>query len=357
MKKARNILALLLSVALIFTCLTACGKKDTNGGTAETSGDSSADVKERTIQIGHISGVSDDDKYQSLANYFAKYVSDYSDGKIKIEVVGGGGLGDERTMLEGMSLGTTDMAILTNSTLCQFVEEYMILELPYLFTNRFAANEFFTSTDLLDSMDQKLRDEQNCVVLARAECGLRHCVNNDHPYNTVDDLKGVKMRTMESEMPLAIFKAFGANPTPLAWSDCFTAVQQKTIDAVEIPINSIYSDGYYEICKYISLTAHQYASSLICMSDDLYSDLSDAEKDIISKAAKQAAQDQIQFLNDSEAEMIQKMKDNGCEINEPDLTSFKEAVEPVYQKYRDKFGADVFDPIVEQAQEISAKYN
>lgn len=351
MSYAKRILALFLSVILVLGCLAGCGSE--NGG-SESGG--ANEIKERKIQIGHISGVGEGDKYQTLGNYFAKYVSEYSDGKITIEVVGGGGLGGERDMLEGMALGTTDMSILTNSTLCQFVEEYMILELPYLFTNRFAANEFFTTTDLLDELDAKLEAEQNCVVLARAECGLRHSVNNDHAYNTVADFNGVKMRTMESEMPLAIFKAFGANPTPLAWADCFTAVQQGTLDAVEIPINSIYSDSYYEICKYISLTAHQYASSLICMSADLYNDLSDAEKDIIRKAAEQAAQDQIKFLDESEEEMLQKMIDYGCKVNEPDLSSFKDAVQTVYDHYRDYFGADVFNPIVEQAQEISAKY-
>lgn len=353
MRKTRKIVALLLSVLLALTCLTACSSDDS--GTSG-NGDNSNEIKERKIQIGHVSGVGENDKYQSLGNFFAKYVSEYSDGKITIEVIGSGGLGGERDMLEGMALGTTDMSILTNSTLCQFVEEYMILELPYLFTDRFAANEFFTTTDLLDALDEKLMNEQNCVVLARAECGLRHSVNNDHAYKTVDDLKGVKMRTMESEMPLAIFKAFGANPTPLAWADCFTAVQQKTLDAVEIPINSIYSDSYYEICKYISLTAHQYASSLICMSADLYNDLSDAEKDIITRAAEAAAQDQIKFLDAGESDMLQKMIDYGCEVNEPDLDTFKAAAESVYDYYRDYFGADVFDPIVEQAQEISAKY-
>lgn len=351
MSYAKRILALFLSVILVLGCLAGCSSE--NGG-SESGG--ANEIKERKIQIGHISGVGEGDKYQTLGNYFAKYVSEYSDGKITIEVVGGGGLGGERDMLEGMALGTTDMSILTNSTLCQFVEEYMILELPYLFTDRFAANEFFTTTDLLDELDAKLEAEQNCVVLARAECGLRHSVNNDHAYNTVSDFNGVKMRTMESEMPLAIFKAFGANPTPLAWADCFTAVQQGTLDAVEIPINSIYSDSYYEICKYISLTAHQYASSLICMSADLYNDLSDAEKDIIRKAAEQAAQDQIKFLDESEEEMLQKMIDYGCKVNEPDLSSFKDAVQTVYDHYRDYFGADVFNPIVEQAQEISAKY-
>lgn len=352
MSYRKRILALLLSAILVLCCLSGCNSDNGDNG----GNDDSADVKERTIQIGHISGVGEGDKYQSLGNYFAQYVSDYSDGKIKIEVVGGGGLGGERDMLEGMALGTTDMSILTNSTLCQFVEEYMILELPYLFTDRFAANEFFTTTDLLDEIDAKLASEHNCVVLARAECGLRHSVNNSHPYNTVSDFNGVKMRTMESEMPLAIFKAFGANPTPLAWADCFTAVQQGTLDAVEIPINSIYSDSYYEICKYISLTAHQYASSLICISSDLYNSLSDAEKDILTRAAEAAAQDQIKFLDESESEMLQKMKDYGCEVNEPDLTEFKAAVESVYDTYRDRFGADVFDPIVEEAQAISAKY-
>ena len=245
--------------------------------------------------------MAESDKIQKFATLFADKVAAYSDGKIKIEIVGSSGLGGERDMLEGMSLGTIDMAILTNSTLCQFIEEFMILELPYLFSDRYAANEFFTNSDLLDDLDAQLKEQNNCVVLSRGECGLRHSVNNDHPYNTVSDLRGVKMRTMESEMPLAIFQAFGANPTPMAWSDCFTAVQQGALDAVEIPINSIYSDGYYEICKYISLTGHQYATSLMCMSTYLWDELNDAEKEIFSKAATEAAQEQIAFLDACEA--------------------------------------------------------
>lgn len=356
MKRMKKTLSLALALLLILSqtmFLSGCGN---NGGSEGEEGNSAEEITERTIQVGHVSGVGENDKYQKFATLFADYVSEYSDGKITIEVVGASGLGGERDMLEGMGIGTIDMAILTNSTLCSFIEEYMILELPYLFTNRFAANEFFTTTDLLNDLDTRLANENNCVVLARGECGLRHSVNNDHAYNTVADLKGVKMRTMESEMPLAIFNAFGANPTPLAWADCFTAVQQKTLDAVEIPINSIYSDSYYEICNYISLTAHQYATSLMCMSGDLWNSLNDTEKEIFTKAATEAAQEQIKFLDATEADMLQSMKDYGCEVNEPDLSSFKEAAETVYDHYRDYFGAEVFDPIVNAAQEISAKY-
>ena len=250
----KRMLAFFLALVMAFGLLSGCGSKPAaNGGDGNGAEDLSG-ISERTIQIGHVSGVAESDKYQKFATLFADKVATYSDGKIKIEIVGSSGLGGERDMLEGMSLGTIDMAILTNSTLCQFIEEFMILELPYLFSDRYAANEFFTNSDLLDDLDAQLKEQNNCVVLSRGECGLRHSVNNDHPYNTVSDLRGVKMRTMESEMPLAIFQAFGANPTPMAWSDCFTAVQQGALDAVEIPINSIYSDGYYEICKYISLT-------------------------------------------------------------------------------------------------------
>lgn len=350
-KKSISIILVLAMIVVMASAITGCGQPAQSDNTGE-----SGEIQTRTIQIGHVSGVSENDKYQKFAQLFADKVSEYSDGKITIEIVGASGLGGERDMLEGMSLGTIDMAILTNSTLCSFIEEYMILELPYLFTNRFAANEFFTTTDLLDALDQRLYDQNNCVVLSRGECGLRHCVNNDHPYQTVADLAGVKMRTMESEMPLAIFKAFGANPTPLSWADCFTAVQQGTLDAVEIPINSIYSDGYYEICKYISLTAHQYATSLMCMSGDLWSSLSDTEKELISKASKEAAQEQVKFLDDIESEMLQKMKDAGCEVNEPDLVDFREAAQTVYDHYRDYFGAEQFDAIVNAAQEVSAKY-
>ena len=356
MKKYRRSLSMTAAVALLLSlCLTLSG---CGGGTQEDSSGGGEDggITERTIQVGHVSGVSENDKYQKFGNLFAEYIDQYTDGKIKIEIVGSSGLGGERDMLEGMGLGTIDMAILTNSTLCSFVEEYMILELPYLFTNRSAASEFLANSSSLDEMDQKLLEQTKCVVLSRGECGLRHCVNNDHPYNTVDDLKGVKMRTMESEVPLAIFQAFGANPTPLAWADCFTAVQQKTLDAVEIPINSIYSDSYYEICKYISLTAHQYATSLLGMSEGLWNDLSTEEQEIFMTAAQEAAEEQIAFLDASEAEMLQEMVDYGCVVNEPDLESFKAAVETVYDHYRTYFGEEVFDPIVEEAQTISAKY-
>lgn len=349
----KRMLAFFLALVMAFGLLSGCGSKPAaNGGDGNGAEDLSG-ISERTIQIGHVSGVAESDKYQKFATLFADKVATYSDGKIKIEIVGSSGLGGERDMLEGMSLGTIDMAILTNSTLCQFIEEFMILELPYLFSDRYAANEFFTNSDLLDDLDAQLKEQNNCVVLSCGECGLRHSVNNDHPYNTVSDLRGVKMRTMESEMPLAIFQAFGANPTPMAWSDCFTAVQQGALDAVEIPINFIYSDGYYEICKYISLTGHQYATSLMCMSTYLWDELNDAEKEIFSKAATEAAQEQIAFLDACEADMLQSMKDYGCEVNTPDLESFKAAAETVYEHYRDYFGAEVFDPIVNAAKAIS----
>ena len=151
--------------------------------------------------------------------------------------------------------------------------------------------------------------------MAMWENGFRNCTNNDHAIETPADCKGQKIRTMENPIHLKAWKSIGANPTPMAFSELFTAMQQGTVDGEENPIGIIYSNRFYEVQKYISLTQHVYTPYVVFMNPDKYDSLTDEQQEIIDKAMKEASAYQLEVSAKDEEEGLKEMEKYGCEVN------------------------------------------
>lgn len=151
--------------------------------------------------------------------------------------------------------------------------------------------------------------------MAMWENGFRNYTNNDHAIETPADCKGQKIRTMENPIHLKAWKSIGANPTPMAFSELFTAMQQGTVDGEENPIGIIYSNRFYEVQKYISLTQHVYTPYVVVMNPDKYDSLTDEQQEIIDKAMKEASAYQLEVSAKDEEEGIKEMEKYGCEVN------------------------------------------
>lgn len=330
----KKLLLIALSLMVLFTGCT----QEPKAANVEENGTKN---ESRVIQLGHVNPSNPDDQYQRLCQYFSDNLKELSNGKIEVNILSDSILGGERDMMEGMKNQTVDMAIITNLYYGNFVEDFRVFDLPFLFSNREEAYSVLDDPEIMDSMKQKLYDDFDVKFLAWGEGGFRQVLNTKNPINTPDDMKGLKIRVPESTMYIDTFKALGANPTTVAFSETYTAVQQKTVDGLELPLFSIYTGGYHDICKYISLTGHFYSPIALNMNKSLWESLTPEEQGWVQEAAIAAGKDQRIYVKDKEVELVGNMESAGAIVNEvSNKTLFREACQSIYENFRktDKSG-------------------
>jgi TRAP-type transport system periplasmic protein len=295
-----------------------------------------------TLKLGH--AVAPEHPYHLGAMKFAELVAQKTGNKIKIDVYPSTQLGNERDMVEGLQLGTIDLVVTSTGPLGGFVPKMSVVDLPFLFRNREHAYKVLDGPigrELLDAFAEK-----GIKGLAFWENGFRQITNNVRPIEKPEDLKGIKIRTMENKVHLAAFRSFGASPTPMAWSEVYTALQQKTIDGQENPVAIIYHQKIYEVQKYLALTGHFYSPTPLLMSLKVFTALPRDIQKIMLDAALECATYERNLLRDSEAKQLAEVKAKGLLVTTPNKKPFQEAAAPVYKDFRDQFGKDLVDRII-----------
>lgn len=316
---ARSTLALGISLALV----SAANANDF------------ADMDPVTLRLAHV--VNEQDGFHIAATKFEELVEERTDGKVNIEIFPNASLGDERTLLEGMQIGTVDMGVITNGPVANFVEEMAVFELPFLFPSPDAAYEVLDGPIGQELLD-KLADV-NLKGLAYAERGFRNLTNSERAVNSPEDLDGLRIRVMENPVYTDTFRELGANAIPMAWTEALTAMQQGTIDGQENPVNVIHSFKLDETQNYMTLSRHTYAPAIFVMGMPAWNQLPDAAQAVLEEAAQEAAEHERQVNADMEAEQLAALREAGMEINDaPDMEAFQAAVAPVYEKYGEQFG-------------------
>ena len=300
-----------------------------------SSAASSADIEPISLRLAHV--VNEKDGFHAAATKFKELVAERSDGAIQVEVFPNATLGDERTLLEGMQIGTVDMGVITNGPVSNFVEDMAVFEMPFLFPSREAAYSVLDGEigqELLDRLS-----EVNLKGLAYAERGFRNLTNSQHPVRTPADLKGLRIRVMENPVYTDTFRNLGADAIPMAWTEALTAMQQGTIDGQENPVNVIHSFKLNETQSNMTLSRHTYAPAIFVMGMPVWGKLSEDAQAIILQSAKDAAAYERQLNAEQEGQQLADLKAAGMNIVEDaDLAAFQEAVAPVYEKYGEKFG-------------------
>jgi len=290
----------------------------------------SAIAAPKVIKLG--TTVNEQDSFQVAALKFGELVKERTGGAYVIEVYPNAALGDERTMLEGMQMGTMDMGIITSGPFVNFVPEFGVLDLPFIFSNNAHAYAVLDG-ELGQSILAKL-DGVGIKGLAYAERGFRNLTNSVRPVKSAADIKGLKVRVMENEVYTNTFKALGVNAVPMAWTETLTALQQGTIEGQENPVNVIHAFKLWESQKYVTMTRHAYAAAIFTMSKRLFDKLPADVQKVVKDAAQEAAVYERAWVADNEARQMADLKKNGMEIIEdPDLESFKAGVQSVYEKY------------------------
>lgn len=291
-----------------------------------------------TLKIGHV--LNTDSPFHAGALHFAELIAEKSGGALAAEVFPSALLGNDRELAEGLQLGTVDMAVTATAPVSGFSPTLQIFDLPYLFHDAEHAYRVLDG-ELGEQILDEFQQASGIVGLAFWENGFRHITNSKQPIQSAADAKGLKIRVQEISSHIDYWKNIGCDPTPMAWTEVYTALQQGTVDGQENPVQTIYTQKIYEVQKYMSLTYHCYAPTIIMISDSTYSKLSPEHQAIVKEAAREAAGYQRNYIYELESKAIEEMPGLGVEILYPediDVESFRAAAESVHQQYGEQLG-------------------
>lgn len=330
-------LTILLVLSLMIGCTPAEAPQEDEDGESSVS-------EPIVLRIGH--GTATDSLYHAGASKFKDLVEVKSDGQIKVELFPSGQLGNDLDLTEGMNLGTIEMGMIGLEPLTGIAPKMSVVNLPFLFPDRETAYRILDG-EIGAEMAADLPGKHGIRVLDYFENGFRHVTNSKKPINTPEDLKGLKLRTPPSPVSLAIFKALGANPTPMAFGELYTALEQKTVDGQENPLALIYSSKFYEVQDYVSLTGHMYSPMALVISEKTWSKLSPELQQAVQEASNEARDYERQLSADQEAELVGKLEETGTKINKVDIAPFTEATRDVYLEFVDQFGADFYEKVMD----------
>jgi TRAP-type transport system periplasmic protein len=275
---------------------------------------------------------------------FAKEVEKRTAGRYKIQTFYSGSLGGERESIEAVQLGTQELTFTSTGPVPNFVPEARILDIPFLFRDKKHARAVLDGPigqDMLVKFEPK-----GFKALAWGENGVRHMTNSKRAVNSPDDLKGLKMRTMENPVHVAAYKGFGIVPTPMAFPEVFTALQQGTVDGQENPLSVIMAAKFDQVQKYLSLTGHVYSPAIFLMSKAAFDKLSAADKTAFLESAKEAAKANRARVDEDDAKGVAELKSKGMSVVENvDKAKFVATLAPVNAEFEKQFGKDMLDKI------------
>ena len=279
--------------------------------------------------------------YARYEQKFAKLVEERTKGTIKVAVFAGGALGGEKDVLEGMRVGSVHLSLI-GLTLMPFLD---VIWGPYVFRDNDHAKKVLQGEIGQSWKDRVLKESGGLRLLDYVYFGPRQLTTKTTPARTPAQVKGLKIRVMEAPIYLATWRALGASPVPMAWPEVFTGLQQGTIDAQENPYELIVSNSLFEVQKYVMLTAHITQNQAIVINEKFYQGLSPEHRKILTDAAYEAGTFQNELVLKSEKEYLDKLKEKGMSIVQPDLKAFREATKDVYKKFAEKWEPGLYEKI------------
>ena len=323
-KRRLCILAVLLLFAV--SLLTGCASQ-----ASDTSGDTTATTETADTQVWNVAVIQTEDHPQTQAVIkMGELFSEKTNGRYKFNVYPNELLGPQRETLEQVQYGVIEMAVIGNPNISSYVDGFLTFEMPYLFDDVAEQKQFFdTSSAVSDLYDQT--EQYNFKIATYLTAGTRNMYSSK-PIQTLDDLKGMKIRTAESETYSQMMQALGGSATPMSMGEVFTAIQSGVVDGAENNEASYANSKHYEIAPYYSYTKHLTVPDFLIVGTDVYNSLSDEDKQAFNEAAQEAAEYEYELWDDYTAEALKTVEDGGATIiTDVDTESMKEAVKPVQE--------------------------
>lgn len=301
-----------------------------------------------TLNLGH--GAAPSNPRHVVALQFADYIKAQTGGRITINVHPSESLGSDRQMAEKVANGALDMSINSQGPISTYNPKLNVVGLPFLFSK---PEQVYAVLD--GEVGEQLSKDlipSGFRVLAFWENGFRHITNSKRPINGPKDLQGLKIRTPEDKVTIAIFKALGANPAPLAFGELYMALSQGLFDGQENPVVNIHASKIYEVQKYLSLSNHKYETCPLIVSEFTWGKLSKADQELLKAAALKFAAVHREMNTKANNDLLGDLKKFGVQVNTADVPALRAATASVYTEFEPVFGKD----LIKKVQEIAAKY-
>jgi tripartite ATP-independent transporter DctP family solute receptor len=290
----------------------------------------------KTLRLAHT--FSEDNSTHVAAERMGEIVKEQTGGSLEIRVLGNSQLGSDRQIMEGLMLGTIDMANITNNIVQGYEPIAGLTALPYLIRN---FDEAFRIEDgeIGKEIDQRILSKIGLRVVGYTATGFRVLVTRSKPVQSLADFKGLKIRVPESPIMVQTFKALGANPTPIPWGEVYTALQTNVVDACEAPPKPLSDSKIFEIGKAVSLTNHIYTGQFVLISEKVFQSLSEKERQAILEGGRQSTKWQREQAVKEQSEPIEQAQRNlGVSAYTVDTAPLQKGVAPVYQDYSKTIG-------------------
>jgi TRAP-type transport system periplasmic protein len=277
------------------------------------------------MRLGHVGEPGS--LYQATAESFAECVG--NTGAAKVEVYGSSQLGSDEEMLQKLKLGQVDFS-LPSTVMSSVSPIFGVFEMPYLIKDR---DHMRAVRDGLGDVFRRAAGDKGYQIVGFWENGFRHITNNVRPINEPADLRGIKLRTPKGEWRVKMFQSYGANPTPMALSEVFTALKTGVIDGQENPLAQIAAGKFQEVQKYLSMTGHVYSPAYLATSRRQWEGWSDEVKAAVSRCAEAASDSAYRRSAEMDKELVDVIAAAGVAVNEADKQAFIDASRPIYEQF------------------------
>jgi len=268
--------------------------------------------------------------FDQSANEFAKRANEKLGGKAKVVVFGSSQLGTDEQMLQKLRLGTIDFA-LPSTVMSTVSDVFGLFEMPYLVKDREHMKRIAES--VFWPLLAPAAEQQGYKIIGLWENGFRHVTNNLRPIAKPEDLKGIKLRVPGGKWRVRMFQSYGSNPSPMAFSELFVALQTGVMDGQENPLTQIYSSKLQEVQKFLSMTGHVYTPAYVTVGARKWASLPADVRQILQETAGETQAFVYETAARMDDELLKKLKDEGMQVNEVDKDAFVEASDPIYREF------------------------
>ena len=281
----------------------------------------------------------------AMMDRVAKQVREQTGGAVDIQTFPAGQLGSSRDLIEAASSGAVQIVDEGAAQFGQFVPQFSILEAPYLWRDAAQVRRALGSP-LVDEMYAQLVSKRSMRVVGSTYYGKRHVTTGSKPVNTVDDMKGLKLRIPEVDTFRAMAEAWGARPTPLNFSELYLALSQGAVDGQENPLPTIQSAKFNEVQKYLILTGHVITPRLIVINENAWAALDAKQRQVLKASLEANGQIQDAEILAQEGKLADTFKAGGMTVIQPDVESFRKPVlAALPAKFESKWGKGLWEKL------------
>lgn len=335
MKKLFKMTAVAATLSMV---LAGCGGEEAQDAGTEANAASGEQIV-LDLSIPEPEGA----KFDVAAKAFKEELEKLTDDELSVKIHYNNALGGEREVFELMGMGSLDMTIQSAGPMGNWVKEFNMFDLPFLFDDREHAHAVLDG-EIGDELGQKFEQEANVKILGWVENGFVSTSSNK-AINSVEDVEGLKIRVQENELQIDAWKAYGADATPMAWTEVFTGLQQGVIDGHSNSLATIQTSKIFEVQSHVALLGDRFSPGPIAISKTAFDGLTKEQQEAVTAAAEHAEPIGRQANEDKINEAAEFLKAEGVEITEPDKESFKAKTDAVYEKWAPQIGEDIIKKV------------